>query len=129
MQHRAGLPGGLGTPKSVSFSDVSDGMSGQRPNSDDEFNRLVRKLAETRAAEPARQARRRARRGRKEAWRSWGVVIALAAGARFALLQARHPSAASSGRSSAPAITSSAPAIASSAPAIAGAAPPVLPFA
>jgi hypothetical protein len=111
-------------------------MSGQRPNSDDEFNRLVRKLAETRAAEPARQARRRASRGRKQAWRSWGVVIALAAVAAFALLQARHPSTVSSGRSIAPAITSSAPAIASSAPAIASsapaiavAAPPALPFA
>ena len=103
-------------------------MSGRRPNSDDEFNRLVRKLAEASAAERARQAKRRASRARKQAWTSAGVVIVLAAVGTFAWLQLRHPSTVSAGRSIAPAITSSAPAIVSSATATASAAPPVLPF-
>ena len=46
MQPGRGLPRRLGNPKSVSFSDVSDGMSGQRRYSDDEFDRALRELAE-----------------------------------------------------------------------------------
>src|ERR1700722_7512464 len=120
MQPGRGLPRRLGNPKSVSFSDVSDGMSGQRRYSDDEFDRALRELAEGTAGEPrfheasaaerARQAKQQAKRARKQSrrhrgrgrverdsrgrattWTSVGVVLVLAAAGAFIWLQLRHP--------------------------------------
>jgi hypothetical protein len=93
-------------------------MSGQRRNSDDEFYRAVRELAERAAADRARQAKRQARRARTSA----GVVIVLAVAGAFAWSQLRHPSTVSAG-------PSAAPTIASTAATMAAAAPPALPFA
>jgi len=97
---------------------MSDGMSGQPRDSDDEFYRAVRELA---AGAAAGQAKREAGRARKRAWTA-GVVIVLAAVGTFGWLQLRHPSTVSAGRSTPPTI-------ASVAPTIADAASPALPFA
>ena len=147
MQPRRGLLSGLGKTKSVSFSDVSDGMSGQQRYSDDEFDRALRELAEGTAGEPrfreasaaerarrakqqAKRARKQARRGRGRgrvgrsratAWTSVGVVLVLAAAGTFAWMQLRHPSTVSDVRSIVPTT--------SVVPSIAADGPPVLPFA
>src|SRR5271170_699221 len=136
MQRGRGLPRRLGKPKSVTFSDVSDGMSGQRRYSDDEFDRALRELAEGTAGEPrfreasaaerAKQAKRRrgrgrVGRGRATAWTSVGVVLVMAAAGTFAWMQLRHPSTVSAVRSIVPTT--------SVVPSIAADGPPVLPFA
>src|SRR5580692_5464283 len=136
MQRGWRLPGRLGKPKSVSFSDVSDGMSGQRRYSDDEFDRALRELADGTAGEPrfreasaaerARQAKQQAKRARKQAkprrrrgraehgpataWTSVGVVLVLAAVGAFAWLQLRHPSTTAAGTRVAPTVAMAAPA-------------------
>jgi hypothetical protein len=92
-------------------------MSGRRRNSDDEFYRAVRELAERAAADRAGQAKRQARRARTSA----GVIVVLAVVGTFAWSQLRHPSTVSAGPSAVPTIASTAPAMA--------AAPPALPFA
>jgi hypothetical protein len=98
-------------------------MSGQQPNSDDEFYRAVRELVEGTAGQRARQPKRQARRARRQAWMSAGVVIVLAAVGTFAWLQLRHPSTVDADHSAVPAIADSV------VPTRADAAPPVLPFA
>ncbi|HEY5395330.1 MAG TPA: hypothetical protein VIL16_08020 [Trebonia sp.] len=99
---------------------MSDGMSGQQRNSDDdEFYRAVREMAEGTTSVRGR----RAKRARKRAWTSAGVVLVLAVVGTFAWLQLRHPSTVSAGPSIAPTIADAA------LPTIADAKPPVLPFA
>src|SRR5580692_8391544 len=136
MQRGWRLPGRLGKPKSVSFSDVSDGMSGQQRYSDDEFDRALRELADGTAGEPrfreasaaerARQAKQQAKRARKQprrrrgrrqperdsrgratTWTSVGLVL-VAAGA-FIWLQVRPPSAGTTAAPIAPAVADAGP--------------------
>jgi hypothetical protein len=127
------VPGGRNV---AIFCVVSDGLSGQRRYSDDEFDRALRELAEGTAAEPRfreasaaerhKQARQQAKRARKQAGRRSGrrggrgrgrataltsliVALVLAAAGGLVWLESRHPSTATAGRPVVPTVSADAP--------------------